>query len=266
MACDFPPLLGRGRSNERHLVQTFIDMVLLRPYSFIPMLFFCLFAPREMGWGRAVLWMVVAYATAFAAEWGSVTFGFPFGWYFYVQAPTQFREYWVHGVPFFDSMSFIFLSYWTFLSALWITGEKQVFSPKSPFPWRTILVGAFLMMAADVVIDPIALRGEKWFLGTIYGYPFWGPYFGITYENFLGWWLVAFVIMTGFLALTRLATIPKRAAPTLNWIAPFLWMATIAFNIGIAVYLKQWLLVLCDFILMAPVFMLLIQKIYAEKR
>ena len=239
-------------------------MILLRPYSFIPMLLFWVFAPLEIGLGRALLWTVVAYGVAFAAELGSVSVGFPFGWYFYVQSPTQWREFWVHGVPFFDSMSFIFLSYWTFISALWITGEKQVFSRKAPFPWRTILVGAFLMMAADIVIDPIALRGENWFLGTIYGYPFWGPYFGITYENFLGWWLVGFAIVFCFLTLTRLFNSPRRTAPTQSWIAPSLWMATVAFNIGIAIYLREWTLVVCDFVLMLPIFFILSRKIYAR--
>lgn len=239
-------------------------MVLLRPYSFIPMLLFLLLAPREIGGWRMLLWAGVAYGIAFAAELGSVRLGFPFGWYFYVQAPTRSREFWVNGVPFFDSMSFIFLSYWTFISALWLTGERDVLSPKSQFPWRTIFVGAFLMMAADIVIDPIALRGENWFLGTIYGYPFWGPYFGITYENFLGWWLVGFSILFFFVVLARQGKSQASRLPRLGWVSPGLWMATVAFNIGIAIFLKQWLLLLCDLVLMVPIFFLLVRKIYAR--
>jgi uncharacterized membrane protein len=52
-----------------------------------------------------------------------------------------------------------------------------------------------LMVTLDIVIDPLALRGYRWFLGQIYGYPEPGAYFGVTLTNFGGWFLVALVLI-----------------------------------------------------------------------
>src|SRR5262249_61764865 len=51
-------------------------------------------------------------------------------------------------------------------------------------------VSGLLMMALDVVIDPLAVRGDRWFLGHIFYYPEGGPYFGVPLTNFAGWWIV----------------------------------------------------------------------------
>jgi putative membrane protein len=58
-----------------------------------------------------------------------------------------------------------------------------------------LVLGAVLMVTLDIVIDPVALRGYRWFLGQIYGYPEGGVYFGITLSNFAGWFLVALVLI-----------------------------------------------------------------------
>ncbi len=65
------------------------------------------------------------------------------------------------------------------------------------------MLAAFLMMYLDIIIDPVALRGDKWFLGKIYYYPDGGSYFGITIANFLGWYFVCFVILRLFVLLER---------------------------------------------------------------
>jgi putative membrane protein len=59
------------------------------------------------------------------------------------------------------------------------------------------------MMYLDIIIDPVALRGDRWFLGKIYFYPNGGSYFGITIANFLGWYFVCFVIVRLFVFLER---------------------------------------------------------------
>jgi len=53
-------------------------------------------------------------------------------------------------------------------------------------------------MAMDVVIDPLALRGDRWFLGGIYSYPNGGWHFGVPMTNYGGWLLLALGII-GFL-------------------------------------------------------------------
>src|SRR5262249_47677139 len=67
--------------------------------------------------------------------------------------------------------------------------------------WSTAMLAAFLMMYLDIIIDPVALRGDQWFLGKIYYYPNGGSYFGITLANFLGWFFVCFAIVRLFVVL-----------------------------------------------------------------
>ena len=55
---------------------------------------------------------------------------------------------------------------------------------------RHLVLTSLLFVLIDVVIDPVALRGDRWFLGQVYGYPEPGLYFGVPLANFLGWGVV----------------------------------------------------------------------------
>jgi hypothetical protein len=55
----------------------------------------------------------------------------------------------------------------------------------------------------DVIIDPVALRGSRWFLGQIYGYPQPGVYFGVPISNFAGWFAMGFVLIWALQAIDR---------------------------------------------------------------
>ena len=56
-------------------------------------------------------------------------------------------------------------------------------------------------MWLDVVIDPLAVRGDRWFLGRIFYYPEPGWYFGVPIANFVGWVVVGAAIAWGWAAL-----------------------------------------------------------------
>ncbi len=162
--------------------------ILFRPYVFVFLVIYLYAAARAIGPRKAVLFTLIAWAVAYISEFSSVRNGFPFGLYYYIPS-TKNKELWVMGVPFMDSLSFTFLSY-----SSWRTA--RVFLPcEKKFSWKIILLGAFLMTLLDVVIDPLALRGDRWFLGKIYYYPHPGPYFGVTIENFAGWFFVGALTM-----------------------------------------------------------------------
>ena len=57
------------------------------------------------------------------------------------------------------------------------------------------MLGAFLTMFLDVIIDPIAHLGEQWFLGKIYYYPNPAWYFDVPLSNFAGWFLVSATVI-----------------------------------------------------------------------
>jgi uncharacterized membrane protein len=185
--------------------------VILRPYVFLFLLFFLLFAVPAWGWRRTALYTVLGYALAWSAEYASIHVGLPFGHYTYLSAPTLDRELWVAGVPFMDSLSFVFLTFAGLQTARLILEplrqgplggwDLRWAAPSRPIDWRTWLLGGVLTMGLDLIIDPVALRGDEWFLGSIYYYPNGGSYFGVPLSNFAGWALLAWTITGVFLLL-----------------------------------------------------------------
>jgi uncharacterized membrane protein len=217
--------------------------VLLRPYVFIFLLTYLLLATWHLGLGRAAAFLALGYVISWTAEFCSINFGFPFGEYLYIPA-TLDRELWVAGVPCMDSLSYVFLAYASYTLALTAlapgprTGSRFRLE-EDPAPAgsiKALVLGAVLMVSLDIVIDPVALRGYRWFLGQIYGYPEGGVYFGITLSNFGGWFLVALVLIG---VLQRLAARP--ASPGWDWgrrrfpfqalLGPGLYLGILGFNL-----------------------------------
>jgi uncharacterized membrane protein len=193
-------------------VELLLSTIAYRPYVFVFFACYLLLAVTHIGWKRTALFTVLAYTIAFLCEWSSAVAatGFPFGLYYYINTSSD-KELWIAGVPFMDSLSFTFLSYVSWELATLLRGKLQA-------SWRDVqvlnaevvrrqgrtwLLAAFLMMYLDIIIDPVALRGDRWFLGKIYYYPDGGSYFGITLANFLGWYFVCFVIISLFVWLER---------------------------------------------------------------
>lgn len=148
------------------------------------------------------LFVPLGYLIAFASEFCSINWGFPYGDYYYIQATVD-REVWILGVPFMDSLSYVFLAGCSYSSAIFLMnplvkrtkGWVLEQGPGKRQDLGTCLLGAFLMVLLDIIVDPVALQGHKWFLGQIYGYKTQGAYFGIPMSNFGGWFLVAFFMI-----------------------------------------------------------------------
>src|SRR5215467_2359508 len=195
-----------------HFFELLISTIAYRPYVFIFFACYLFLAITHIGRRRAALFTTLAYTIAFLCEWSSAVAatGFPFGLYYYIDR-TSHRELWVAGVPFMDSLSFTFLSYVSWELATILLGRLKVNwrdvqtlnSGDARKRWSTAMLAAFLMMYLDIIIDPVALRGDRWFLGKIYYYPDGGSYFGITLANFIGWYFVCFAIVRLFVTLER---------------------------------------------------------------
>jgi len=181
-----------------------LGTVALRPYVFVFFACYLFLAITHIGRKRTLVFSIIAFVVAFLCEWSSAVAatGFPFGLYYYIPATTD-KELWIAGVPFMDSLSFTFLSYVSWELAITLLAKLQISwrdvqkdaSQKLRHSWAVTLLAAFLMMYLDIIIDPVALRGDRWFLGKIYYYPDGGSYFGITLANFLGWYFVCAAIL-----------------------------------------------------------------------
>lgn len=104
-------------------------------------------------------------------------------------------------------------------------------------------MAALLMTALDIVVDPLAVRGDRWFLGDIFYYPNGGTYFGVPLSNFTGWFLVALSIIGVYSWLSQ-PTQARRPVP-LPWLGPLFYWGILGFNFMITAYLKEWKLLAC---------------------
>lgn len=195
------------------LFRLLISTVAYRPYVFVFFACYLFLAVTHIGWKRTALFSTIAYLVAFGCEWSSAVAatGFPFGLYYYINT-TGDKELWVAGVPFMDSLSFTFLSYVSWELATMLLGRlkaslRDVQALDAETVRRSLpvaMLASFLMMYLDIIIDPVALKGDRWFLGKIYYYPEGGSYFGITLANFLGWFFVCFIIVRLYVWIERL--------------------------------------------------------------
>jgi uncharacterized membrane protein len=209
--------------------------VTLRPYVFTFLAVYLFLAITIMGRRRTLLFTAVAYILAFLCEYSSIHNGFPFGLYYYIPE-TRGQELWIAGVPFMDSLSFTFLSFVSFQTAILLRSpltikkwDVQIVTSESVrSSWMTTLLAGLLMMYLDIIIDPVALQGEKWFLGKIYYYPNGGVYFGVPISNFLGWFFTCVVIIRAYLLLEQL--IKERSG---IWHYPFKGLGAVGLYFGV---------------------------------
>ena len=185
-----------------------LSTIALRPYVFIFLASYLFIAIINFGLRTTILFTMLTYAVALVCEWSSVHNGFPFGLYHYVEA-TRGREIWVAGVPLMDSLSFTFLSFVGYSVALLVASPlyRRGFDVRLLDTWklrrapRVWLMAATFMVMIDLVVDPLSVLGERWFLGKIFWYDPPGPHFGVPISNYLGWFLVAAVTVAIFQTL-----------------------------------------------------------------
>lgn len=260
------------------LLELLIGTVTLRPYVFIFFLCYLFLAITHIGRKRTLIYTVIAFLIAFLCEWSSAVAatGFPFGLYYYIPATTD-KELWIAGVPFMDSLSFTFLSYVSWELAVTLLAKLQVSwrdvqkeaSPMLRHSWAVTLLAAFLMMYLDIIIDPVALRGDRWFLGKIYYYPNGGSYFGITLANFLGWFFVCAAILRVFAWVEKIFK-PTDTKGNLNYpykaIAPVgLYFGILGFNLFMTFWIGEKELGVVGAIIILPFIVLLLLALYRGK-
>ncbi len=262
------------------LLTLLLKTVLLRPYVFLFLLISLASAHRVLGWRRTALFFSITWVTAFACEWSSTRTGVPFGWYYYTGS-TVGQELYLSNVPFMDSLSFTFLLYASYCLALAFLLPARGAAPEGPSPaaaqrarWHVsfeaeprpsgpvIALSALFFALIDVVIDPVALRGDRWFLGQIYGYPEPGVYFGVPLANFVGWGIV------GLLALGVYRAVVGQTGDRPPWLAAAdvligcgLYYGVLCFNLAVTFWIGEFLLGLTGMLIFLPITALLLLKL-----
>ena len=252
------------------LFSLILNTIILRPYVFAFLLIYFWGCSMHLGVQRAILFCIIGYFIAWLSEYSSIHSGFPYGHYYYIEQ-TKGRELWVLGVPWMDSISYVFLAYASYsvamlaVSPLMRSGGMLYLleTKKLRGSLYTRLLGALFFVYLDIIIDPVALRGNRWFLGQIYGYPKGGVYFGIPISNFIGWFVVGFVLIYALQKIDSLlrAENPKdRFGHRYPWrflIGPALYLGVVIFNSSVTFLIREYNIAWSSiFIILLPLFLL----------
>jgi len=238
------------------IVSIAIGTVAMRPYVFTFLVVYLFAASAHLGWRKTFLFTIVGYLIAFISEYSSINTGFPYGWYYYIDV-TKDKELWIAGVPFFDSISYVFLSYCSYATALLVVSPVKAWG--SNFitletrairrSMAVLILASLFQVFLDIIIDPVSLKGSKWFLGQIYGYREAGIHFGVPVSNYLGWLIVS-ILMVLALQIIDTKVGNKRELPEAGiWnspykalLGPILYLSVILFNISITLLIGEKLI------------------------
>lgn len=234
------------------IVRIAVGTFTMRPYVFAFLAVYLVAAVTHLGWKKTLTFTVAGYLIAFISEYSSINTGIPYGWYYYIDT-TKTQELWIAGVPFFDSLSYVFLTYCSYTAAL------LTLSPVKTWRWNLVtletkslrhsgavlLLGSLYQVFLDIVIDPVALQGHRWFLGQIYGYREAGGHFGVPLSNYLGWWIVSLVLVFTLQRIdARVARNKEKPAgianlPFRSLLGPVLYLSVLVFNLAITIMIGE---------------------------
>jgi putative membrane protein len=220
----------------------------LRPYVIGFLAFFLAAGIRDLGRARTLGFLLWGFLVALVAELSSTRVGVPFGLYHYT-GETAGLELFLSNVPFFSPLSFPFLAYASFSLARQALGPGWAGTRAGRL--HTVALSGVLMALLDVVIDPLAVRGGRWFLGHLFTYPEGGVYFGVPLSNFVGWLLVGWATVGGYVWATEDT---RLGSPRLGIT---LYYLVLAVNLTVTLWIGEMLIAAAGIVVQVAVFLLL---------
>ena len=146
---------------------------------------------QRLGWRRALLLLGLTFGISLLFESVGVATGWVYGGYHYTE---KLGSKFLGLVPLIIPAAWYMASYPSFIIAARVVPVLQ-----NLHTWRLAVagVGAVVMTAWDLAMDPMMVAGEHWVWEVE------GAYFGIPLHNYAGWWVTIFVVFTLFLYLAR---------------------------------------------------------------
>jgi putative membrane protein len=154
-----------------------------------------IYAYRQLGTFHWLAFMIPALGISLTSELLGTSTGFPFGAYHYLSG----LGYKISGlVPFTIPLSWFYLGFSSYLITR--VGLNKLSIPSFVKDLGSIVFGALLLTSWDFVLDPAMSQTTV---------PFWlwdqpGEFFGMPYQNFVGWFGTGVVFMTVATFLWRL--------------------------------------------------------------
>lgn len=256
----------------------FLKTIWFRPYVFVFLAAFLFSAIALIGWPRTWRFWLISWATAFVCEFSSTRNGIPFGWYHY-NGSTVGQELYISNIPFIDSISFSFLLFASYCLALLFLlpmasptgGQPKPQLPALSFDlpfrasWPVLLLTVLFFAFIDMVIDPVTLRGDRWFLGKIYYYPNPGVHYGVPMANYVGWAVVGAISLLIYFPLDRRlpAAVPPQTPSTTHrlLLGTGLYYGVLIFNLAVTFWIGETLQGTTGLLMYVPVTALLFLRL-----
>jgi putative membrane protein len=176
-------------------------------HVFPPAIFALIHGAKSYGWGGILMFVAISLLIGNIFENLGVRTGFPDGHYYF----TEVMGPKLLDVPILLGLAYVGMAYLSWTLARLILGGMQV-----PLVGNRVialpLVAAFTMIAWDLSQDPIwatILRCWVWLRG--------GAYFGVPVTNFLGWYLVVYVIYQLFALYLRRCSRKPEPLSAIYW-------------------------------------------------
>ena len=147
--------------------------LVLRPYVFIFLSVYLWLATWHLGIGRTLIYLLGGYSVAWLSEFSSIHTGLPYGLYIYIPA-TRTQELWVLGVPFMDSLSYVFLSYASYSLALLLLAVRRAAQGGKPVLKTPEILPRPPSSWLRSSLSPWTLSSTPWPCGATAG--FWGRF------------------------------------------------------------------------------------------
>ena len=133
-----------------------------------------------------------------------------------------------------------------------------------------MVLGSIFMTLLDIVIDPVAYRGDRWFLGKIYEYEEKGDYFGIPLTNFLGWIVTGIFILGAYFQLEKFCKIEHNFLGPYSLagkalLAPALYFGILIFNLAVTFAIGEKILGGVGLWISCCIFIVIFEKIYLSE-
>lgn len=154
---------------------------------------------QRLGWRRILLMLVTVSLVSITFESVGVATGRIYGPYHYTD---MLGPKLLGLVPVLIPIAWFMMMYASYLIADLVVPPE--FGSRLGRGLSVAAVGAFVMTAWDLAMDPMMVAGGHW----VWEEP--GIYFGIPLQNFWGWWLTTFAALGVFLALSALVRRPAK--------------------------------------------------------
>lgn len=148
-------------------------------------------AAHVLGWRHTAVFAAVATLVSLAFEAVGVATGLIYGPYHY----TDELGARLLGVPLLIPLAWFMMIYPSYLLARVLVGAER--RGAADRRWAVALLGAFLMTAWDLPLDPNLVANGFW----VWDAP--GAYFGVPLQNFVGWFVTTFVVYVAYLEFAR---------------------------------------------------------------